>query len=242
MNKHRIGILLMVISAVVSQYLHPYSLNVNAAEAGIEETLQSESETLIGKEHRPEVETSMETETAIGTEIAAEAEPSTEAGEEDEENGPAGSDFTDASAVSSIAGQSAGTNEVNAKFGTAVQTSAQNAGSIVERCSGLSDHDKLMAYKDEICRLVEYDADALTDYTSYGKPPYGNPWQIQYSLKSDFSRFKTVTVSGASAVSKTISGLTKSRTYYVRIRSYRMNGKTNSYSAFSKARKVTISR
>ena len=79
----------------------------------------------------------------------------------------------------------AGTYEVNAKFGAAVQTAAQNAKSIVVRFSSLSDHDKLRAYKDEICRLVEYDGAALTDYTSYGKPPYGNPWQMIWVFDGD---------------------------------------------------------
>ena len=81
----------------------------------------------------------------------------------------------------------AGNYEVNAKFGAAVQTSAQNARSIVERCSSFSDHDKLKAYKDEIVELVDYDTDALTDYESYGNPPYGNPWQLIWVFDGDAS-------------------------------------------------------
>ena len=79
----------------------------------------------------------------------------------------------------------AGTYEVNTKFGAAVQTSAQNARNIVERCSSYSDYDKLKAYKDEIVKLVEYDTAALTDYASYGQPPYGNPWQLIWVFDGD---------------------------------------------------------
>ena len=79
----------------------------------------------------------------------------------------------------------AGQYEVNTKFGAAVRTSVQNAESIVERCGDYSDYDKLRAYKDEICRLVEYDTAALTDTASYGKPPYGNPWQLIWVFDGD---------------------------------------------------------
>ena len=51
-------------------------------------------------------------------------------------------------------------------------------------------------------------------------------YQIQYSLKSSFSSAKTVTVAKASAVSKKITGLTKGKRYYVRVRTYcTINGK-----------------
>ena len=79
----------------------------------------------------------------------------------------------------------AGQYEVNTKFGAAVRTSVQNAEGIVERCGDYSDYDKLRAYKDEICRLVEYDDAALTDTASYGKPPYGNPWQLIWVFDGD---------------------------------------------------------
>ena len=79
----------------------------------------------------------------------------------------------------------AGEYRVNTKFGTAVRTAAQNAGSIVERFGSASDLDKLRAYKDEICRLVSYDTAALTDYDTYGYEPYGNPWQLIWVFDGD---------------------------------------------------------
>ena len=65
-------------------------------------------------------------------------------------------------------------------------------------------------------------------------------YQVQYSLRSDFRTFKTVTVNSATAAAKTISGLTKSKTYYVRIRSFQVSGNAKSFSSLSRIRKVTI--
>ncbi|MCD8149279.1 MAG: BspA family leucine-rich repeat surface protein, partial [Clostridiales bacterium] len=68
-------------------------------------------------------------------------------------------------------------------------------------------------------------------------------YQIQYSTSSSFSSGnKTVTVSGASATSKVISSLTKKKTYYVRIRTYKTVSGTKYYSAWSSTKKVKISK
>ena len=49
------------------------------------------------------------------------------------------------------------------------------ADAIVSRYASLSDHDKLVAYRNEICNLVTYDSIAASDsYTGR----YGNPWQL----------------------------------------------------------------
>jgi len=66
-------------------------------------------------------------------------------------------------------------------------------------------------------------------------------YQIQYSKSSSFSSGnKTVSVSGASKVSKTISGLTKNKKYYVRVRTYKTVSGTKYYSGWSsvKSRKL----
>ncbi|MCC8106684.1 MAG: Ig-like domain-containing protein [Clostridiales bacterium] len=66
-------------------------------------------------------------------------------------------------------------------------------------------------------------------------------YQIQYSTSKTFaSGNKTVKVSGVKKVSKVISKLTKKKTYYVRIRTYKtVNGKTY-YSAWSSKKTVKI--
>ncbi|MDE6413570.1 MAG: fibronectin type III domain-containing protein, partial [Eubacterium sp.] len=64
-------------------------------------------------------------------------------------------------------------------------------------------------------------------------------YQIQYSISSDFSNPKTVTVSKNSTTSKKITKLTTKRKYYVRVRTYKVVGKTKVCSAWSKAKTVT---
>ncbi len=67
-------------------------------------------------------------------------------------------------------------------------------------------------------------------------------YQIQYATTSTFSSYKTVTVSGASSVSKVISSLTKGKTYYVRLRTYKTVSGTKYYSAWSSKKSVKISK
>ncbi len=63
-------------------------------------------------------------------------------------------------------------------------------------------------------------------------------YQIQYGLKKNFSKAKTVKVTRPSTVSKKIKKLKSNKTYYVRVRTYKtVSGKTY-YSAWSKAKKV----
>ena len=65
-------------------------------------------------------------------------------------------------------------------------------------------------------------------------------YQIQYSLKSDFSKYKSVTVKGKSTLSKNVGGLSGGKTYYVRVRSYKTVGSTRYYSAWSTKKSVKI--
>ncbi|MCD8189017.1 MAG: Ig-like domain-containing protein [Clostridiales bacterium] len=65
-------------------------------------------------------------------------------------------------------------------------------------------------------------------------------YQIQYSTSSDFSSYKTVTVSSYKTVKKTISKLTKGKKYYVRVRAYKTVSGTKYYSAWSSTKSVTI--
>lgn len=67
-------------------------------------------------------------------------------------------------------------------------------------------------------------------------------YQIQYSTSSKFSSVKTVTVSKNSTTSKTISGLKKGKTYYVRIRTYKTASGKKFYSGWSSTKKVKINK
>lgn len=65
-------------------------------------------------------------------------------------------------------------------------------------------------------------------------------YEIQYSTSSSFAKGnKTVKVTSAKTVSKTISKLTGGKKYYVRIRTYKTVGKTPYYSDWSAKKSVT---
>jgi hypothetical protein len=67
-------------------------------------------------------------------------------------------------------------------------------------------------------------------------------YQIQYSTSSKFTSAKTLTVKGSSSLSKTLSKLTKGKTYYVRVRAYKKGGSASYYSAWSAAKNVKVSK
>ena len=67
-----------------------------------------------------------------------------------------------------------------------------------------------------------------------------NGYEIQYSLKKSFKNTKKKGITKKATVSKTLSGLKKGKTYYVRIRTYKKVNGVKQYSAWSKVKKVKI--
>ena len=67
-------------------------------------------------------------------------------------------------------------------------------------------------------------------------------YQLQYSTAARFKSAKTVIVKGYGSTSKTVSGLKSGKRYYVRVRTYKMVGKTRYYSAWSKSKRVLTRR
>lgn len=66
-------------------------------------------------------------------------------------------------------------------------------------------------------------------------------YQIQYSTSSTFkSGNKTKTITKNTTTSATLTGLTKGKTYYVRIRAYKKVGSTNVYGSYSAKKSVKI--
>ena len=65
-------------------------------------------------------------------------------------------------------------------------------------------------------------------------------YELQYSLKKNFSSKKTVNISKAKTTSKEIKSLKKGKTYYVRIRAYKTVNGTKYYSAWSKVLKAKV--
>ncbi len=77
----------------------------------------------------------------------------------------------------------------------------------------------------------------------WGKNAKATGYQIQYSTSKTFSSgSKTVTAKGAATVSKVIGSLTKGKTYYVRVRTYKTAGGKNFWSAWSAAKSVKITK
>ena len=62
---------------------------------------------------------------------------------------------------------------INTAKASAAKAAAANAQAIVDRYSGKSDFEKLAGYRDEICKLVSYDKNAVSG-------SYGDPWQLIY--------------------------------------------------------------
>ena len=78
---------------------------------------------------------------------------------------------------------------------------------------------------------------------TWGRNEKANGYQIQYSTDSGFKTGNlSVNVKGASTVSKVIGSLTKGKTYYVRIRTYKTVSSKNYWSAWSPKKSVRISK
>ncbi len=73
---------------------------------------------------------------------------------------------------------------------------------------------------------------------SYSKHGAATGYQIQYSVKSDMSAAKSKYIKSKSTTSKTITGLSAKKTYYVRVRTYTQVGSTKYYGAWSAKKSV----
>ena len=87
-----------------------------------------------------------------------------------------------------------------------ISEAVKNARRIVEEAKDLSDHDKLLYYKDAICSRVSYNTDALVawDYEHYGSI---QPWQMIYVFDDDTSN--QVVCEGYSKAFKYLCDLTE---------------------------------
>ena len=69
---------------------------------------------------------------------------------------------------------------MESSYGLSASAAARNARSIVYAYDAFGDYDKLLAYNDEICRLVSYNDEAAHDDVDYG-----NPWQLVWVFDGD---------------------------------------------------------
>ena len=80
--------------------------------------------------------------------------------------------------------QGSGEFVVNTTKAKAAAATAAKAKDIVSKYAGVSDYNKLVGYKNEICRLVEYDYDAVY-YGDYAIDD--DPWQLIHTFDGDSS-------------------------------------------------------
>ena len=76
----------------------------------------------------------------------------------------------------------------------------------------------------------------------WGKNGSASGYQIQYSTDKNFKKSKKITVKSKSTVSQKIKKLTKKKTYYVRVRTYKAAGGHKYYSAWSTVKSKKVSK
>lgn len=83
---------------------------------------------------------------------------------------------------------------------------------------------------------------ASTMVVSWDKNEFATGYEVEYSVYNNFKNSKKFTVTGSNSINKTITGLTKGKTYNVRVRSYRVVDSKKYYSSWSALKKVTIAK
>ncbi|MCR5794537.1 MAG: leucine-rich repeat protein, partial [Solobacterium sp.] len=96
--------------------------------------------------------------------------------------------------------------------------------------------------KPAISSLTNSAAGKLT--VKWGKNTAATGYQVQYSTSSKFTAAttKTVTIRSNTTVSKVIASLTKGKTYYVRVRSYKTTNSVNYYSMWSAVKNLKLTK
>ena len=75
---------------------------------------------------------------------------------------------------------------------------------------------------------------------TYDKSSGGSGYVVRYGLKQDMSDAKVITVKGENTTSRTFSGLKKGQTYYVQVRTYKIEDGIRYYSGYCLTKKVKI--
>lgn len=65
---------------------------------------------------------------------------------------------------------------------------------------------------------------------------------VRFGLKKDMSDAKVITVKGAFMTTKTFSGLKKGKTYYVQVRTYKLDNGVRYYSGYCTTKSIKITR
>ena len=95
-------------------------------------------------------------------------------------------------------------------------------------------------YGSSISKLTNPSSKAMK--ITWDKVSSSSGYHIQYATNSNMSGAKDITINNKDTLSKTVTGLTKGKTYYVRIQTFRkVSGKTY-WSSWSKAKQIKISK
>ena len=88
--------------------------------------------------------------------------------------------------------------------------------------------------------LTNPSAGKMTVNYDYSKG--GSGYVVRYGLKSDMSDAKVVTVKGENTTSRTFGGMKKGKTYYVQVRTYKIENGVRYYSGYCTTKKITINK
>ena len=75
---------------------------------------------------------------------------------------------------------------------------------------------------------------------TYDKSKGSSGYVVRYGQKSDMSDAKVITVKGENTLSRTFSGLIKGKTYYVQVRTYKIDNGIRYYSGYCTTKLITI--
>ena len=75
---------------------------------------------------------------------------------------------------------------------------------------------------------------------TYDKANGSSGYVVRFGLKSDMSDAKVITVSGANTTSKTFGSMKKGKTYYVQVRTYKIENGVRYYSGYCTTKTITI--
>ena len=95
-------------------------------------------------------------------------------------------------------------------------------------------------------RLIPVGIKSLTNSAAgrmtvtYDKNAKSSGYVVRFGLKSDMSDAKVITVKGAGTTSRTFSGLQKGKTYYVQVRTYKLEDGVRYYSGYCTTKTVKI--
>ena len=115
---------------------------------------------------------------------------------------------------------------------------------VVATAKGVGDSPK--ARTATMYRLMPVGIKSLTNPSvgkmtvSYDKAGGSSGYVVRFGLKSDMSDAKVITVSGQNTLSRTFGGMQKGKTYYVQVRTYKIENGVRYYSGYCTTKKIVI--